>query len=252
MLGWAKSLTRKGVHPVVELSHTVCAKGVTVAKDGMVALECHAGRKFDVILMDMQMPVMDGITSANHIRRREMETNAPRTPISAMTANAREEDREECIEAGMDDYISKPFKSEVLVARCRAVLRRSEGRFQSKEPEVGYRDHYLMIDLVGRVARANGENVDLSPMEWKVLAHLVSNRGQLLTYQQILENVWGLTAPGHLDYVHVYVSRLRSKLEPESHDPRYLHTAETIGYRFEPSGGLDSSAYVGNAAKPKK
>ncbi|MBL0124303.1 MAG: PAS domain S-box protein [Betaproteobacteria bacterium] len=87
---------------------------VTVAKDGMVALECHAGRKFDVILMDMQMPVMDGITSANHIRRREMETNAPRTPIIAMTANAREEDREECIEAGMDDYISKPFKSEVL------------------------------------------------------------------------------------------------------------------------------------------
>ncbi len=219
---------------------------VGIATDGAEAMQLISRQRPDLVLLDIMMPGMDGIEVCRRVRR------VSRVPIILLTALTEHEYIVLGLDAGADDFISKPFKSEVLVARCRAVLRRSEGRFQSKEPEVGYRDHYLMIDLVGRVARANGENVDLSPMEWKVLAHLVSNRGQLLTYQQILENVWGLTAPGHLDYVHVYVSRLRSKLEPESHDPRYLHTVETIGYRFEPSGGLDSSAYVGNAAKPKK
>jgi two-component system KDP operon response regulator KdpE len=198
----------------------------------------------DLVLIDMLMPELDGLEVCRRIR--EMSP----VPIIMLTAMGRDSDIVRGLDCGADDYITKPFNAQVLLARARTVLRRAEPLLSANEPLTTYDDGYLAVDLRQRQARVQGESVKLSPTEYALLAFLVENAGQVLTYEQILDHVWDGTAQQRADYVHVYATYLRRKLEPDPSNPVYLVNEHGVGYRFEgkprrvsrPMGALPQAA----------
>ncbi len=172
----------------------------------------------DLVILDLMMPQMDGWEVCRQIR------HLSDVPLIMLTAISQEERIIEGFTSGADDYVTKPFMSHVLVARAEVVLRRSTlpSRFQKTGI---YRDDYLTIDLNQHRVLVNGTPVKLTPTEYRLLAYLFTNAGRLLTFHQILQNVWG--------YVHVHLSNLRQKLEPDPKHPRYLQSEYGVGYRFE-------------------
>jgi two-component system KDP operon response regulator KdpE len=175
------------------------------------------------------MPELDGWQVCQRIR------GMSDVPIMMLTARRQETDIVKGLDLGADDYLTKPFRRGELLARVRAVLRRA--RIEALDPPgVAYQDDYLSIDLDARRVIVGGESIQLTPTEYRLLALLVSNGGRLLTFQQILESVWGFEYVDDLDYVRVYVWHLRRKLEPDPRNPRYLINVPNVGYRFEPQG----------------
>ncbi|MDH4209404.1 MAG: response regulator transcription factor, partial [Anaerolineae bacterium] len=137
------------------------------------------------------------------------------------------------LEYGADDYLTKPFSIKVLVARARAALRRAALPPPEQEHPIVYADDYLAVDLGQRRVTVGGEAVKLTPTEYRLLAYLVENAGQVLTSQQILQAVWGWEYQDELDYVRVYIWHLRQKLERDPKKPSYIQTEMGVGYRFE-------------------
>jgi DNA-binding response OmpR family regulator len=150
-----------------------------------------------------------------------------------LTALGQSDDITRGLGHGADDYVTKPFECNVLVARARAVLRRATNPYNSETDLSTYSDGYLAIDLNKHQVQVRGKDIKLSTKEYRVLAHLLKNAGQVLTFQQILENVWGWEYQDHLEYVHAYVWRLRQKIEADPQNPVYLLTEYGTGYRFE-------------------
>jgi two-component system KDP operon response regulator KdpE len=180
----------------------------------------------DLVLLDVMMPGMDGLETCRRIRQ------LSDVPIIMLTVLDGTDDLLRGLEAGADDYVTKPFPSEVLVARAQALLRRSEQSDMDERPVV-YQDGHLAIDLHRRQVSVRQEPVRLSPTEYGLLAYLLQNAGRVLTYDQILEQVWGVECLGSKEYVHVYIHRLRHKLEPDPANPRYLLNEPNVGYCFE-------------------
>ena len=199
---------------------------VYTAADGAEGLRQFHAHRPDLVLLDLMMPDVDGWQVCRQIRQR---SDVPVIMLSALDGN---EHVVRGLDCGADDYITKPFSQEVLLARTRAALRRS-ALPKPAEGSDRYSDGYLTVDLERRRVLVNGEPVRLSPTEYGLLAYLVAHADRALTYRQILEAVWGSAYHDCVNHVYVYVSRLRQKLEPDPANPRYLLTEHGVGYRFQ-------------------
>jgi two-component system KDP operon response regulator KdpE len=169
---------------------------------------------------------MDGWEVCSHIR------DSSTVPIILLTARGQEADRVKGLQMGADDYVVKPFSLKELEARVQAVLRRTTWPVAT-EPSPTYSDDYMSVNLAERRVLVQGEQVELTPTEYRLLAYLVQNAGLVLTYKQILERVWGWEYVGDMDYVRVYIWRLRKKIEKDSGEPEYIRTEHGVGYRFK-------------------
>jgi two-component system KDP operon response regulator KdpE len=207
------------------ISSNLRARGyeVLVAEDGTEALKLVAEHPVDLLILDIMMPGPDGLEVLRAVRR-DMEV-----PVLVLSARGRESDKVEALDLGADDYLTKPFGVEELLARVRAALRRAGPA--PKGPLPPYRHGELEVDFGARRARRGGAEVTLTPKEYDVLAYLARNAGKVLTHRQILQAVWGSEYGEEADYVWTYVRRIRRKLEPDPEQPRYLLTEAGVGYR---------------------
>ena len=210
---------------------TLRARGyqVLVATDGVEAIDQAAAHKPDLYLIDLGMPRLDGLGLITSLRG---WTQAPILVVSGRTGSG---DKVDALDAGADDYVTKPFDLDELLARLRALARRSAGP-RADEPVVTFGD--VTVDLALRVVTRDGAGpVHLTPTEWQILEILVRHPGRLVTRETILTEIWGaphLTSSG---YLRLYLSQLRKKLEPDPAAPRYLLTEPGMGYRFVPDAG---------------
>jgi two-component system, OmpR family, KDP operon response regulator KdpE len=171
------------------------------------------------------MPRMDGLEVCRRIRE---HSNAP---IIALTALDAEADKVAALDLGADDYLTKPFGVEELLARVRAAIRRSHWQAELSAPGAQCFGS-LMIDLESHVVRRDDTEIRLTPTEFSLLAQLVTHAGKVLTHRQLLQRVWGPEYGDEAEYLRVYVQRLRRKIEPEPASPHYLLTEPGVGYRF--------------------
>lgn len=180
----------------------------------------------DLVIIDVMMPDMSGWEVCKHVR---LLTD---TPVMMLTTLQDDESVVQGFNSGADDFISKPFSGRVLVSRAAALLRRNKKQPLERKEATGYKDEYLSINIEDRRLLVEGEPIKLTSTEFRLLSYLLQNAGRVVTYSQILENVWGQNYQDSIDYVHVYLSRLRQKLEKNHRQPRYLLTEHGIGYRF--------------------
>ncbi|BCT77901.1 DNA-binding response regulator [Sinomonas cyclohexanicum] len=198
---------------------------VRTAATGTQALHAAAGEPPDVIVLDLGLPDMDGSEVIRGIR------GWSDVPIVVLSARHGSPDKVEALDAGADDYVTKPFGLDELLARMRAVERRSSAAQARNVPVV--HAGALEVDLAAATVRRNGERVRLTPREWGVLALLAENPGRLVTQQQILRSVWGPAYLEETQYLRVYIGQLRRKLEDDPANPVHLITEPGQGYRFE-------------------
>ena len=199
--------------------------GISVASRGVSALERLAQTDFDAVVLDLMLPDMDGLDVCGRVREHSA------VPIIVLTALDAESDKVTALDLGADDYLTKPFGVEELLARVRAVLRRT--LWEGTPPASGLKQFGdLEIDLAGHVVRLRGVEVRLSPTEFSVLKQLIINAGKVLTHRMLLQSIWGPEYGGEAEYLRVYINRLRQKLEPDPASPRYLLTEPGVGYRF--------------------
>ncbi|MET9610037.1 response regulator [Streptomyces sp. NPDC006512] len=199
---------------------------VETASDGHRALRLAAVRKPDVILLDLGLPDMDGIDVINEVR----ETNG--VPILVLSARHTSEEKIRALDAGADDFVTKPFSMDELLARLRAAVRRREVSAPAPEIAVVTTEDFT-VDLVAKKVLRNDRSVRLTPTEWHLLEILITNPGRLISQRKLLLDVWGPTYSEHTNYLRVYMAQLRRKLEADPSHPRYLITEPGMGYRFE-------------------
>jgi two-component system alkaline phosphatase synthesis response regulator PhoP len=195
---------------------------VEVAADGQTAVERAHGASFDLILLDIMLPRKDGFAVC-----RELRQTGVKTPIILLTARALEAEKVLGLELGADDYVTKPFSPLELCARIKAVLRRTAG----DEPEV-CRFGDVEVDFERCLARRSGSPVELTPLEFKVLATLLRARGRLLSREQLIAEVWGIGTAITDRVVDNHILNLRRKLEDKPAEPQYLLSVRGLGYRF--------------------
>ena len=186
------------------------------------ALDAVSVRPPDAIVLDLILPDGDGVEVATEIRRWSQ------VPIVVLSAVGDERQKVRALDAGADDYVTKPFGSEELLARMRAVLRR-----RSEDTDSTVRVGDLEVDLADRAVRRGGEEVHLTPIEFDLLSQLARHPGRLVTHRQLLQEVWG---PGYEDethYLRVHFAHVRGKVEPDPGNPRYVITEPGIGYRLQ-------------------
>jgi two-component system, OmpR family, KDP operon response regulator KdpE len=201
--------------------------GVAEAVDGTEALKLLNEHIFDLIILDIMMPGPDGLQVLTAVRR-DMDV-----PVLVLSARGREGDKVAALDLGADDYLTKPFGVEELLARVRAGLRRAGTA--PKGPLPPYRHGELEVNFSTRQVRCARTEITLTPREYEVLAYFARNAGKVLTHRQLLQAVWGPEYGDESDYIWTYVRRLRRKIEPEPDQPRYLLTEPGVGYRFAPS-----------------
>jgi DNA-binding response OmpR family regulator len=202
---------------------------VFVAANGLEGLRTFHAERPDLLVLDIVMPEMDGLTVVRRVRE------VSDTPIMVLSAQAvTEVDIIEGLSAGADEYLVKPIRLNEFVARIRALLRRAQ--MNAADSERGYEDGYLSIDIHRRQVRINGEKCHLTPTEFRLLAVLLENAGQVVPQRELLEQVWGQEYVDDVYYPRVYVSQLRRKIEPDPANPVYILTEHRVGYRFEKHG----------------
>ncbi len=209
------------------VSRNLRARGFEVfeASNGLEALAVWEREDPHLLVLDIMMPRMDGLEVCRRVRERSA------VPIIVLTALDAESDKVTALDLGADDYLTKPFGVEELLARVRAVLRRTQ--WESMPLAGGIKQFGdLEIDLSGHVVRLRGAEVRLSPIEFAVLKQLITHAGKVLTHRMLLQSIWGPEYGGETEYLRVYINRLRQKLEPDSANPRYLLTEPGVGYRF--------------------
>jgi two-component system KDP operon response regulator KdpE len=211
------------------LSLNLGARGYEVfeAATGELALAATADRHPDIVLLDLGLPGMDGVMVLEALR------GWTKVPVIVLTVRDDERSKVQVLEAGADDYVTKPFGMAELVARIRAVLRRNAD--SADEPaEITTPD--FRLDLAGHRAYCGAglEEVRLTPLEWGIVAHLVRNPHRLVTYRQLLTAVWGPTYDPDPNLLRVHMAHIRRKLEPDPSIPRYFVTDSGVGYRFQP------------------
>ncbi|KOG47513.1 Fis family transcriptional regulator [Streptomyces virginiae] len=199
---------------------------VETASDGHRALLLAAVRTPDVILLDLGLPDMDGVDVIKEVR----ETSG--VPILVLSARHTSEEKIRALDAGADDYVTKPFSMDELLARLRAAVRRREVSVPSPEIAVVTTEDFT-VDLVAKKVRRNDRSVRLTPTEWHLLEILITHPGRLISQRKLLLDVWGPTYSEHTNYLRVYMAQLRRKLEADPSHPRYLITEPGMGYRFE-------------------
>ncbi len=196
------------------------------ANDGAEALEIVEREAPDLLVLDIMMPKMDGFEVCRRLREWSQ------MPIIMLSARGDEEDKVKCLTLGADDYITKPFGVAELIARVRAVLRRTTA-LDSIPTEPSFTSGDLRIDFVERKVITAGSEVRLTPTEYSLLKELVLNAGKVLTHAQLLNRVWGPEYGQEREYLHVFIGRLRAKLEPDLTNPIHIVTVPGVGYKFQ-------------------
>jgi two-component system, OmpR family, KDP operon response regulator KdpE len=195
---------------------------VVLAPDGATALAAASRQPPDLVVVDLGLPDMDGVEVVEGLR------GWSSAPVIVLSARDQEPAKVRALDAGADDYVTKPFGMDELMARVRAALRR--GAPAPRQPVV-HTDSFT-IDLAAKRVTRDGADVRLTPTEWHVLEVLVRNAGKLVPQRQLLQEVWGPKYESETNYLRVYVAQLRAKLEPDPARPRYLLTEPGMGYRF--------------------
>ena len=200
---------------------------VTTANRGEEGLALAATGEPDLIILDLGLPDMNGVEVCRRLRE------WTQVPIIILSVRDSERDKVAALDMGADDYLTKPFSIEELLARVRVSLRHSASRkglhsVQNKVVRAGP----LTIDLAWHIVKRGEEKINLTGTEYKLLAYLASNHGRVLTHQSILTNVWGEEDANHTEYLRVYMRQLRKKLEADPERPQYILTEPGIGYRF--------------------
>ncbi|HTQ97837.1 MAG TPA: response regulator transcription factor [Candidatus Acidoferrum sp.] len=208
------------------LRSTLSFRGYTISEvaSGEEAIELAPKLKPDLILLDVNLPGMSGIETCREIRR------SSDAPIIMLTVRSAERDKVVALDAGADDYVTKPFGIEELLARIRASLRRHPSAdalqpFVSKE---------LTVDFESRRVTAAGEEVHLAPKEFEVLRHLIANLGKPVTHRRLLQIVWGPEYGEETENLRVVINQLRKKIEKDPSQPKFILTEPWVGYRFQP------------------
>jgi len=206
---------------------TLSARGydVVTASDGRAALNAAIETHPDLIVLDLGMPGLTGIEVIEAVR------GWSQLPILVVSGRSDSMDKVDALDAGADDYVTKPFAADELLARIRALSRRTPSA--TDEPVVSFGE--VTVDLAAHVVTRAGVTVRLTPTEWRLLELLVRNPDRLVTRETILTEVWGPQYTTDTGYLRLYLSQLRKKLEPEPSTPRYLLTEAGMGYRFAPT-----------------
>lgn len=200
---------------------------VLKAGSGQEAVRIVYESKPDLVLLDVMMPEIDGWQTCRLIRE------VSDIPVIMFTGKRNsEEDIVRGLECGADEYLAKPVGNRELLARVKAVLRRAEKPSYKHEKKVLFSNDYLTIDVAERKVTVKGERLKLTPREFRLLALLVENANRILSHQQVLEHVWGWEYIDDIDYVRIYISHLRQKIEPDPSQPRYILTEPGVGYYF--------------------
>ena len=198
---------------------------VRMAADGQEGLYQFHHWQPDLVMLDVDLPQIDGLEVCERIRE------VSNVPILMMTGHAVSEiEIAKGLNAGADEYMLKPLGNIELPARIRALLRRAGS--DSEVEAYKYEDDYLSVDLTGRYVRINGEDIRLTPTEYKLLATFIRNPGQVLTFEKLLETVWGQEYREEHHYPRIYVSHLRRKIERDPQQPQYIQNEYGVGYRF--------------------
>jgi len=197
---------------------------VDAAYDGRSALDLAARHHPDVVVLDLGLPDMDGVEVIRGLR------GWLSVPIIVLSARHASGEKVHALDAGADDYVTKPFGMDELLARLRAAVRRAA---PSEETAIVSTDAFT-VDLAGKKVTRDGSDIRLTPTEWHILEILVRSSGRLVTQQQLLRDVWGPSYETETNYLRVYLAQLRRKLEPDPSSPRHLITEAGMGYRFEP------------------
>ncbi|MBW5483357.1 response regulator [Streptomyces bambusae] len=200
---------------------------VDAAADGAGALELAAARHPDVVVLDLGLPDMDGVEVIRGLR------GWTRVPILVLSARHSSDEKVEALDAGADDYVTKPFGMDELLARLRAAVRRAEPAPGAGEDEVVVETDGFTVDLAAKKAVREGRDVRLTPTEWHLLEVLVRGAGKLVSQKQLLQEVWGPSYGTETNYLRVYMAQLRRKLEADPSHPRHFITEPGMGYRFE-------------------
>ncbi|MCX4904357.1 response regulator [Streptomyces sp. NBC_00878] len=200
--------------------------GVDAAPDGATALRLAAARRPDMVVLDLGLPDMDGVDVIKELR------GWTRLPILVLSARRASDEKVAALDAGADDYITKPFSMDELMARLRAAVRRTETAPLAPETVLVVTDDFS-IDLLAKKATRAGHDIRLTPTEWHLLEILVTSPGRLITQKHLLQEVWGVSHSNKTNYLRVYMAQLRRKLETDPSHPRCLITEPGMGYRFE-------------------
>jgi two-component system KDP operon response regulator KdpE len=200
---------------------------VQVAHDGLEGLRLYHNLRPELVVLDIGLPLMDGRTVCQRIRE------ISDVPILMMTANmVREEDIAHALNLGADEFMRKPLPMVEFQARVKALLRRTKMADTDKLLPQAYQDAYLSVDVVLRRVCISDAEVRLTPTEFKLLALFIQHPGEVLTFQQLLEHVWGFEYTTEHHYPRIYVSHLRRKIEPDAKSPTYIQSEYGVGYRF--------------------
>ncbi len=210
------------------LKTTLSRQGYAIrtAADGDEALQVMKEWPPDLLITDLRMPNMDGLALCRHVRAKSA------IPIIVLSVKGEERIKVEALDAGADDYVTKPFNLNELLARVRACLRRASSPPELEAETIALGD--FRIDPAARSVLVRGREVHLTPKEFDLLVYLARHPGRVLTHRVLLAAVWGGTSTEQTEYLRVFVGQLRKKLEPEEKSPRYIVTEPWVGYRFDP------------------
>jgi DNA-binding response OmpR family regulator len=218
---------------------------VDVAKDGIDGLSAFNRQRADLVVLDIALPMMDGRSVCQRIR--ELSD----VPILMMTAHAvSEEDIVHGLSLGADEYMIKPLRNLEFNARVKALLRRSRIHAPDLLLPMLYEDSYLKVDIGLRRVIVNGSEIRMTPTEFKLLQLFVQHPQQVMTFQLLLEQVWGFEYQREHHYPRIYVSHLRRKIEPDAKTPTYIQSEYGIGYRFVPHATADSATPTSDPIQP--
>jgi len=212
------------------LKTTLSSQGYSIktAADGSQALQEMKTWPADLVITDLRMPNMDGLELCRRIRAQS------RIPIIVLSVKGEESIKVQALDAGADDYVTKPFSVNELMARVRAAFRRASNADQQEVPVIEIGD--FRIDIAGRTVEVKSHEVRLTPKEFDVLVYLVRHPEKVVTHRALLSAVWGPNSVEQPEYLRVCIGHLRKKLEPDESAPRYILTEPWVGYRFEPKG----------------
>ena len=210
------------------LRTTLSSQGydIRVANDGETALEIMKDWTPDLIITDLSMPNMDGLELCRRLRL------GTQIPIIVLSVRGEERTKVQALDAGADDYVTKPFGIEELLARVRANLRRAPAAEDGQPTLIEVGD--FRVDLAAHKVTVRRKEVHLTPKEFDLLAYLARSPGKVITHRALLSAVWGGQNTEQVEYLRVFVGQLRKKLEPDASSPRYIVTEPWVGYRFEP------------------
>ncbi|HTZ95165.1 MAG TPA: response regulator transcription factor [Terriglobales bacterium] len=197
---------------------------IRVANDGETALDIMKDWTPDLVITDLSMQQMDGLELCRRLRL------SNKIPIIVLSVRGEERTKVQALDAGADDYVTKPFGIEELLARVRANLRRAPATEEVSQIEIGDFD----IDLAAHRVTVSKREVHLTPKEFDLLVYLARHPGKVVTHRALLSAIWGGQSSEQVEYLRVFVGQLRKKLEPDSPTPRYILTEPWVGYRFEP------------------